>query len=242
MKLKKKILVSDASVPCKYLMSRVTSNDMVIILQKFSHSGLERPDMIWSIQNALVVKKYTHALKEDYQAKLVEDALSVFSTDVLPKLSSLDKHVIHGDWNEHNVIVSQEANGEYFISGFIDIADAHNSYRVFDVGIAMAYLMMLENTVDISSSEAAGHFLAGYQAVFPISEMELSMLHGVVAARMCQSLVFGAYQYKFLDPDNDYLQFTSNSGWKVFQEYWKIPKETHINAWLSTCSLVGYVE
>ena len=208
----------------------------MFLFQKFFHCGLERPDMIWSLQNALAVKKYAHVLEEDNQIKLIEDALNVFSTEVLPHLSSLEKQVIHGDWNEHNIIISQDKSGKYFVSGFIDIADAHYSYRVFDIAIAIAYIFMLENTVNLSPIEAAGHFLAGYHAAFPISEAELSMLPRVVAARFCQSLVFGAYTYKVLNPGNEYLLFTSKIGWKTFQEYWKIPMETYARFWRNTCN------
>ena len=165
--------------------------------------------------------------------KLVEDILNVFSSKVLVNVSSLEKQVIHGDWNEHNIIVSQDERGEHFLSGFIDIADVHYSYRVFDLGVAMAYMFMLEN-IDFSTVEAAGHFFAGYQAVFPISEKELSLLPEIMAARFCQSLVFGTYTNKVLDPTNDYLLFTSKN-WKTLQDFWKVPKKTYVQTWKDMC-------
>ena len=131
-----------------------------------------------------------HVLKDEKRIQLIEDGLKRFSTEVLPKLDSLPKQVIHGDWNEHNILASQNENGQFCVIGFLDIGDTIYSYRVLDVAIAMMYFCHLENALNsMTPIEAAGHVLAGYQSVFPLSETEISLLHASIAARFCQSLV-----------------------------------------------------
>lgn len=43
-----------------------------------------------------------------------------------------------------------------------------------------------------------------------------------VAARLCQSLVMGAYSHS-LDPGNDYVLFTSKIGWDILTRLWETP-------------------
>ena len=177
-----------------------------------------------------------HALKDEKRIQLIEDGLQRFSTEVLPRLESLPKQVIHGDWNEHNILASQDANGEFCITGFLDIGDTINSYRVLDVAIAMMYFCHLENALgSMSPIEAAGCVLAGYQSVFPLSEVEFDMLHASMAARFCQSLVYGAYMYT-LYPENEYLLFSAAKGWKIFEEFLKLPKEEVVTTWRNMCN------
>lgn len=46
-----------------------------------------------------------------------------------------------------------------------------------------------------------------------------SLLKVCVAARLCQSLVLGAYSHS-LDPENSYLLITQEAGWDLLQRLW----------------------
>jgi len=79
----------------------------------------------------------------------------------------------------------------------------------------------------------AGHFFAGYYSVNPLTEEEVELLHVLVSARFCVSLVIGAYTNKFLDPGNDeYLMQSARNGWKNLEAFWKLPKEEVLKKWL----------
>lgn len=54
-----------------------------------------------------------------------------------------------------------------------------------------------------------------------------------MAARLCQSLVLGAYSYT-LDQDNDYLLQTQEVGWKVLEELLQSPKDEIEELWFTT--------
>lgn len=54
-----------------------------------------------------------------------------------------------------------------------------------------------------------------------------------VSARLCQSLVMGAYSY-LQDPGNEYLLTTSQKGWDVLQLIWNTPKTDLMSKWKET--------
>ena len=71
--------------------------------------------------------------------------------------------VIHGDYNEQNIIVRDveerdEMDG-YKISGIIDFGDMQRSCYVFEVAITIMYMMVESKIVD--PLEVGGHVLAG---------------------------------------------------------------------------------
>jgi len=51
-----------------------------------------------------------------------------------------------------------------------------------------------------------------------------------VSARLCQSLVLGAYSY-LQDPGNDYLLSTAAKGWNVLDIIWNTPQTELMRRW-----------
>lgn len=51
-----------------------------------------------------------------------------------------------------------------------------------------------------------------------------------MAARLCQSLILGAYSIE-MDPKNEYILVTSKPGWIMLEEIWKTPKEKLFLKW-----------
>lgn len=47
----------------------------------------------------------------------------------------------------------------------------------------------------------------------------LNIFQTMVASRLCQSLVMGAYTYS-LDPGNEYLLTTAKTGWGLLERVW----------------------
>lgn len=54
-----------------------------------------------------------------------------------------------------------------------------------------------------------------------------------VAARLCQSLVLGAYSHS-LDPENSYLLTTQERGWDLLQRLWAEPDNKIEELWNKT--------
>lgn len=60
------------------------------------------------------------------------------------------------------------------LSGILDFGDIQNNYYLFEVSIAICY-MMLECT-SMNFLDAPGHVLAGYNSLRPIPDKEFELL------------------------------------------------------------------
>ena len=69
--------------------------------------------------------------------------LDRFDAHAVPRLSTLRKSVIHGDWNEYNVLVDEDVRArDREVVGAIDFGDLVHSYTIGDLAIALAYAML----------------------------------------------------------------------------------------------------
>lgn len=103
---------------------------------------------------------------------MVEDVITKFQQKVLAHIDDFPQQMIHGDFNEQNILVNKSSStGEYKIAGFIDFGDSQYSCLLFELAIAMTYMMLI--TGDI---ETGGYFLAGYRMNRLIPENEMNVL------------------------------------------------------------------
>ena len=107
------------------------------------------------------------------------------------------------------------------------------SYRLFEVATVMAYaVLLMYQSNNPRPIHMAGHVLAGYQSVFPLSSLEMDCLQLSVAARILQSVVMETHQ-KNLEPDNEYLLKTVDGSLDVLCDYMRTPREGWVKHWLS---------
>ena len=210
---------------------------VLVTLQPFYHPALEERVYYWDLQHIDLVKEIIFSPKtnDDETRKLLQHVYVRFSEEVMSCVSSLEKQVIHGDLNECNILVAEDSAGDrgYHISGILDFGDVTYSYRLFEIGICMAYLIitMCEAGVGcVDAIHAVRHMLAGYQEVWPLSPAELGFLYWTVAARTCQSLAIGLNQ-SAQEPDNLYLQEGLDAKKEILKYYVAIPKEELMQIW-----------
>lgn len=186
-------------------------NDAV---KSFKHDAYETHKSIWMLQSVPNLKNFMYVLDDLSRKELIEEIIEAFEKNVLKKLDSFHSQIIHGDYNEQNIIVEQDKD-EYKVVGIIDFGDTSKSPLIFEVGIAMTYMML-----QARSLERGGIFLAGYTSINPLAAEEKQYLKYCVAARLAQSLVMGTYTYK-QDQSNDYVLVTQEYGWKLIEELWR---------------------
>jgi Ser/Thr protein kinase RdoA (MazF antagonist) len=97
---------------------------------------------------------------------------------------SLRHAVIHGDANDHNVLVREER-----MTGLLDFGDMVHSAVVGELAIALAYAMLDEP----EPLEAAAALIRGYHGIMPLEEAEQTALHPLVHARLAASLCYSAH-------------------------------------------------
>lgn len=97
--------------------------------------------------------------------RIVEEILENFSNKVLPIADTFEGGIIHGDFNEQNILVNQAKNGEWAISGVLDFGDTCRSTYLFELAISMCYMMLDCKRNGLDPVAGAGHHLAGYKTV-----------------------------------------------------------------------------
>jgi hydroxylysine kinase len=178
------------------------------------------------------LRQFLYAVKDQEKLQVIEAVLDQFETRIIPNLSLYARSVIHGDYNEQNILVDIcEASSDYQLAGVLDFGDTSCSCVVFDLAIAMTYLMLQSENL-----RTGGLVLAGYRAIRPVPQTELNILRICVAARLCQSMVMASYSYS-LDPDNEYIMVSQAKAWKLMQLLWPQTDEAVLNIWLTTADL-----
>ncbi|XP_076331911.1 serine/threonine-protein kinase ULK3-like isoform X2 [Tachypleus tridentatus] len=198
-------------------------------IQGFHSKAIESRITVWSLYKFPYIKEFMVAIEEEEKRKLVTDVIEVFKNRVLPRVDNFPKGIIHGDFNENNVLILADVDkNEYKVCGLLDFGDIHKAPLMFDVAVMMTYCMIECTTMD--HLDAAGHALAGYLSEKTLTEEELSLLQVCIAARICQSLVMGAYTYS-LNPTNTYVLQTSRTGWTVLRKLWKTDWDSLYSRW-----------
>ncbi|XP_030384593.1 hydroxylysine kinase [Scaptodrosophila lebanonensis] len=198
------------------------------VMKNFTHPAYESHKTIWMLQSAPQLRDFLYALKDLSRQAIIEEIIDAFELKVLSALPGLEKQIIHGDFNEQNIVVAKGPSNEYCVTGIIDFGDTSKSPVLFDIGIAMAYMMLQAR--DLASG---GIFLSGYTMVRPISSIERDYLKYCVAARLAQSLVMGAYTHT-LHPSNDYVLVTQEQGWRLIEQLWREKFDTIDELWETT--------
>nr|CAD7605349.1 unnamed protein product [Timema genevievae] len=190
-------------------------------LKGFHHPAYESYSSLWELKSAPLLRKFIFAVREEERKQLVEDVLHSFEKNVLPSLETFEKGtcLIHGDFNEQNILVSSIGEDEpWQITAILDFGDTHISCYLFELAITLCYMMLLP-CEGMDPLDVGAHVLAGYSTVRAVPGTELQSLKTCICTRLCQSLVMGEYSY-LQDPGNDYLLTTAKTGWGLLQTLW----------------------
>lgn len=219
------------NIPCTqkllYELGQYVAN-LNIILKNFQHPAYENHKPIWKLESVQQLGKFIFALEDTSKQTLATEIIHTFTNDIEPLIPSMDKGLLHGDINEQNILVQKSEDGEWHIQGIIDLGDSHISCYVFELAIAICYMMLQSKSFD--PLEAPAHIMAGYSTKRKIPHSEYLILKKCICARLCQSLVMGAYSFK-QDPTNKYLLTTAVNGWELLKKLWEIPEEHLHRQW-----------
>ena len=165
----------------------------------------------WDLLQAATLRKYLPCISDENQRTLVAGALDRFESRVLPKLLGLRKSIIHNDANDYNVLVAG-AGYNVRICGLLDFGDMVRAPLVCEVAIAATYVMLSKP----DPVGAAVHVVRGYHKANPLLEVELELLHDLIIARLCSSVLVSAYRTR-LEPENAYLRISEEPAWELLQ-------------------------
>ena len=122
---------------------------------------------------------------------------------VLPAANG-DSHAIHNDINDYNILCEFDGTGaQHLMTGLIDLGDMIRGPVVCDLAIAGAYLVF-DQTRPV---EALARIVAGYHAVRPVSEVELSLVWPLVLTRLAVSALNARLMVQE-KPDDPYVMIS----------------------------------
>ncbi|KQV16308.1 4-aminobutyrate aminotransferase [Rhizobium sp. Root1203] len=176
-------------------------------LETFSHSGADRI-YAWDIGRAAMHLPDIDLIDNPEKRAVVRAILEHFVSDVLPRLDTCRRQVIHNDANDYNVLLDADGG----VSGLLDFGDMVETWRVIEIAVAAAYAL-------IGSQDAVGTIgilAAAYHEVNPISQTEASLIFDLVRTRYAVSMCMAAKQIREF-PENLYLLVSQEDVWRELQ-------------------------
>ncbi|XP_041745623.1 hydroxylysine kinase [Coregonus clupeaformis] len=208
---------------------------MDALLQEMEHPQLQvlqREKFIWSLSNIPLLEPYVPLMDGDPVQQVIKSVIQQYKTCVQPKLGSFRKCINHGDFNDHNILVQPDDSATYKISGILDFGDMSSGYYVYELAIAIMY-MMIENPTPLDVGRAV---LAGWESVLPLNEAERDALYLLVLCRFCQSLVLARHAVAQQPENEDYLMITAKTGIRHLFRLWELGKEEVERRWFQSAA------
>ena len=178
-----------------------------------------RVDFDWALGRSGLVMERCFELFDGERLALLRSVHDAW-TRREPDFLGLGSQVIHGDVNDHNVLVSPAGTGPRTVTGIIDLGDAHSAPRVFDLGIAIAYAIL--GTQD--PLMAAASVARGFHETTPLSSDEIDVVYALARARLGASVSISAWRQHESGEVDDYLTISERPAWDMLRRLHEIPE------------------
>lgn len=182
--------------------------ELSLRLAAFPERPPHRSNFVWALAHAGQIMEAALDLHEGDRRTLLTGCLEGFRA-VQDTLAGLPAQIIHGDINDHNVLVGDDGS----VTGILDLGDAHEAPAVFDLAIAVAYAVLGQP----DPLEAAARMVSSYHAVRPLSEEELDVLFVLVQARLGASVCIAASRRQHATEVDPYLLVSETPAWTFLQ-------------------------
>merc|ERR1712086_456024 len=209
-----------------YYRAGVHLGEVTEALADFDHPAAHRVHS-WDLMNTSELRDMAWEVHiEPEQQQMILSVVDRFEA-IQDFQVEVDWQVLHGDFNNANLICKQEAKGDWQIVGVLDVGDMVYSCRVNDLAVGIAYMLIAAVTAagncragkPFDPIQAASLFYAGYNIKIPLSSTEKRALHTLVACRLALSFTFGMYSAA-QDPQNEYLLLHAEPAWDALKLWW----------------------
>lgn len=161
------------------------------VLEGFTHPAYENHSTIWALDSVPKLVDFLFAVTDEHQKKLAGDVIQSFGEKVMPMIGKLPKGIIaqtafllytnfviagmiHGDFNEHNILVRQYS-GKWMSDGILDFGDTQYNCYLFEVALAACYMMLMAKET-LQPITAGTLVIAGYIKKRSLNAMELKLM------------------------------------------------------------------
>ncbi len=176
-------------------------------LRGFMHRGALR-DFDWDLARTPRARERLSFIDDGDRHELLVYFLDRFDRRAAPALRHARSQVIHGDANDHNVLVREDAPGCQV--ALIDFGDAVYSAIINEVAVACAYAML----GSARPIDDAATLVAAFHAEHPLLPEEIDILFDLIAARLVISVTMSATRRE-RSGDNAYLSVSEAPAWEL---------------------------
>ena len=169
-------------------------------LQGYAHPAMNRV-LQWDLRRAGMAREHAGLLTPDRRSRVERHFLQWEAID----WTILRHGVIHGDANDHNVIV----DGGRMI-GLLDFGDMVYTATVCDLAVTLAYAMLDEK----EPLSVAARIIQAYQRHCSLTETEQRVLPTLVMARLSMSVCYSAHN-RVRNPRDPYQVVTEAAAWNL---------------------------
>jgi Ser/Thr protein kinase RdoA (MazF antagonist) len=166
----------------------------------FAHAAMHRA-LQWDIRQAPMAREHLHLLPAVRRAQVERHFARWRTLD----WRTLRHAVIHGDANDHNVLIQ---GGR--MTGLLDFGDMAFTAVACELAIALAYVMLGEQ----HPLQAAVHVARAYQCVHPLSDVERRALPALVLSRLSMSVCYSAHN-RARNPGDPYQVVSEAAAWEL---------------------------
>ena len=188
------------------------------------------PPLLWDLQNATTLRKDLDFIADPEKRLRVERVLDQFDGSLKPQLDKLPKAVIHNDANDWNVLVASGNHNK--VAGLIDFGDLVYSCRICELAVALPYFLFDQDDV----LTAARTMVAAYNTTYPLTDVELSLLWGLIQVRLATTIVVGEKRAS-LESDNAYHLISLKPAWELLIRMQAMNAEVSYFAFRAACGL-----
>jgi 4-aminobutyrate aminotransferase-like enzyme/Ser/Thr protein kinase RdoA (MazF antagonist) len=178
--------------------------------------GFEHPaairDFKWNSSKALWICEHLEAIADANRRTIVRNFMDLYRRVVVPAILEVPSSAIHADANEHNTLTQCEAYAIPGVIALIDYGDLHRGMTVSGLAIAIAYAIFGQEDVLTAMAE----IVEGYATRRALTDLEIRLIHPLVAARLCVSVVNCALRAKEA-PDDPYVTISERPAWQALE-------------------------
>ena len=156
-------------------------------LSGFDHPAAHR-ELRWDLLQSEWIGGALDAIAGEADRELVASVHAQYVAEWQAPLRHARMRTIHGDANDQNLLVEEDATGEPLVTGIIDFGDMCRSALVCDVAIAATYACLRHE----HPLAAIGEVVAGFDEQERLLDSELALVLPLVLTRLAVSVTTAA--------------------------------------------------
>jgi len=180
-------------------------------LHGFRHAGAKH-DLLWNVAAAHRLEAKLDGIVDSHRRSLAKSFMARFTAHVLPCLGSLRSQVIHNDYHLYNVLVAPDDHAR--IVGVIDFGDMLQAPLVGEVATAAAFHM----ADGADPFEAPAQFVAAYNAILPLMEVEQEVVADLMATRHLITVLISEWRSARYPENRPYIMRHNPAAWEALSQ------------------------